>query len=105
MKNEVIIFNSATEENLSSEMQERQEEVTMFLMKKIIWALENNVDEFTFAEIPETGLSLSAKRSDFFEALNINFDKLLAYEEYELCAKVKEWIDYLEVENINKKTK
>ena len=41
---------------------------------------------------------MAIKRDNFLDALEHNMDKMEAYEEYELCKKSIEWIDYLNAE-------
>jgi len=47
---------------------------------------------------------MAIKRDNFLDALEHNLDKMENYEEYELCKKSIEWIDYLKTgNNINDK--
>ena len=70
IEDEVIILKSLTDEEVKMEMIERQQEMTLLLSKKIVWALEKNIT------------------------------RLEDYEEYELCEQVRKWIDYLKIEEI-----
>lgn len=100
MENNIITFNSKDEEELILEMKTREQEVTIFLINKIVWALENNKDSFVFANLKFDNLSIGAKREDYLEALETNLEKLERYEEYELCKNAIKWIEYLNIENI-----
>ena len=92
IEDEVIILKSLTDEEVKMEMIERQQEMTLLLSKKIVWALENNRDVFIYAFINfEDGQrAIGVKRDAYLEA----------YEEYELCEQVRKWIDYLKIEEI-----
>lgn len=100
MEDNIITFDSRDEDELILEMKSREEEVTIFLIKKIVWALENNKDSFVFANLRFDNLSIGTKRKDYLEALETNLIKLEKYEEYELCKKAIGWIEYLKSENI-----
>lgn len=106
MKDEVIEFEGTDEESLLLEMKVREREMGTLLVKKTIWALENNKDEFVYA-IHELGdFIMAIKRESYLDALEKNFEKIEKYEEYELCKKSIEWIDYLKIEektNANKR--
>ena len=102
MKDEVIEFEGADEEALVLEMKVREREMGTLLVKKTIWALENNKDEFIYAIHAKDDFIMAIKRDNFLDALEHNLDKMEAYEEYELCKKAVEWINYLKIEeNVN----
>lgn len=99
MKDEIIEFEGADEDALILEMKVREQEMGILLVKKTIWALENNKDEFIYAIHVKDDFIMAIKRDNFLDALKHNIDKMESYEEYELCKKSLEWIDYLKTEN------
>ena len=106
MKDEVIEFEGADEEELLLEMKVREREMGTLLVKKTIWALENNKEEFIYAIHSKDDFVMAIKRYNFLDALEHNMDKMEAYEEYELCKKSIEWINYLKIEektDVNKR--
>ncbi len=102
MKDKVIEFAGEDEESLLLEMKIREKEMGILLVKKTIWALENNKDEFVYA-IHELGdFIMAIKRESYLDALEKNFEKIEGYEEYELCIQSNKWIEYLKIEeNVN----
>ena len=92
------------DENLEDVMLENKRGITLHLTKFLIWALENNMDSFSFAQIIVEGeeheFFLGCKREDYLEALRKQLQNLIEYEEYELCGKVEEWINYLKAEEL-----
>jgi hypothetical protein len=73
----------------------------------LMWALDNNMDSFSFANIAIEGeeggsFQLGCKREDYLDALEKQKQNLIEFEEYELCPKMEEWIKYLEAERIVK---
>ena len=93
------------DENLEDVMLLNKRGITLHLAKFLIWALENNMDNFSFAQIIVEGedgaeFFLGCKREDYLEALRKQLNNLIEYEEYELCGKVREWIDYLKTEEM-----
>ena len=106
MKDDIIEFKGENEEEIKIEMQVRHQELAILLVKKIIWALDNNIDEFILAMHEHDGFLVGVKRDNYLEALEKNLEKMENYEEYELCKKSIEWIDYLKIEektNVNKR--
>ena len=90
--------------DLEKVLQEHHKEFSITIAKYLLWAMENNVDAFVFADIlMDDGerlepLKLGCARIDYLEAFKKQLNNLLEMEEYELCAKLKPWIEYLEVE-------
>ena len=99
-------------EDLENIMMMHKKEMAIHLAKFLIYALENNMDHFTFVEIEIKGLQmdgdpdgegeflLGCKRGDYLEALKKQLESLVDYEEFELCSKLQEWISFLELEQI-----
>ena len=57
--------------------------------------LEADVDSVVIGFISKLSMELLVKREGYLEALEKNLPRCEAEEEYELCAKVKIWIDKL----------
>ena len=98
------------EEDIQSLLHESKRPVAVSLTNFLLWALEYNVDSFIFAEVmvkhPDgvhEVLKMGCKRSDYLEACRKQLNHLIEFEEYELCPKLQEWIDYLEIEEKVKK--
>ncbi len=98
MKDEIIELEGKNDSEISIEMRTRKQEMSIFLVKKIIWALDNNVDEFVYAIHNYDGFIIAVIRENFLEALKKNFERMEQYEEYELCSKSNKWINYLKNE-------
>ena len=98
-------------DDLENVMLMNKKAMTIHLAKFLIYALENNMDYFTFVEIEIKGLPLEdgdgsgefvlgCKREDYLEALHKQLESLVEFEEFELCSKLKEWISFMELEKI-----
>ena len=99
-------------DDLENVMLLHKKTMTIHLAEFLIYALENNMDHFTFVEIEFKGQTfqdddgddgqfvLGCKREDYLEALEKQLDSLVGFEEFELCSKLKEWISFLELEKI-----
>lgn len=106
MKDDIIEFKGENEEEIKIEMQVRHQEMAILLVKKIIWALDSNIDEFILAMHEHDGFLVAVKRDNYLEALEKNLKKMEEYEEYELCKKSIQWVGYLKIEektNANKR--
>lgn len=74
-------------------------ELTVRMIEAILYCVEFKISKLTFAEIETEGtkgaLSLNVHESDFSQNIDINFNRLIGWEEYELCSacvKAKEII-------------
>lgn len=99
-------------EELESILYNNKHKLTVTIAEFLIWALENNVDDFIFAEVTvkdpefeseEHSITLGCKREDYHTALEKQLKNLIEFEEFEMCPKLQEWIDYLDVEQKVKK--
>jgi hypothetical protein len=99
-------------EELESILYNNKHKLTVTIAEFLIWALESNVDDFIFAEVlvrnPESEseehvITLGCKREDYHTALEKQLKNLIEFEEFEMCPKLQEWIDYLDVEEKVKK--
>ena len=92
--------------NLETFLYDKKHWFSKTIAQFLCWALENNVDEFIFAEVivpykdteaVET-IRLGCRREEYLDALEKQLINLIEFEEYELCPKIEEWIDYLKIE-------
>lgn len=94
-------------EHLEDILLVHKHKISVHLAKMLMWALDNNMDSFSFANIAIEGeeggsFQLGCKREDYLDALEKQKQNLIEFEEYELCPKMEEWIKYLEAERIVK---
>jgi hypothetical protein len=91
----MIQFDSENAEDLEFETHQRSGEVSVEICKCVIEGLEADVDSVVIGFISKLSMELLVKREGYLEALEKNLPRCEAEEEYELCAKVKIWIDKL----------
>jgi hypothetical protein len=97
--------------NLESFLQDKKHWFSKTIAEFLCWALENNVDSFIFAEVavpyPDDDavevIRLGCKREEYLDACEKQLKNLIEFEEYEMCPKLQEWIDYLKIERKVKK--
>ena len=92
-------------EDLESVLLMNKHKISVHLAKMVVWALENNMDKFTFANILVEGeeqgeFHLGCSRGEYLEALKKQKVNLIEFEEYEMLEKLDEWIAFLELETI-----
>jgi len=92
----MIEINAATEQEMYDAFTERSKELKHELVLSVIDVLEGNRKEADFVTIMPLGVSLKIKSEDYYKALEKNKDILVEYEEYELAAKV---VDFLRKKN------
>lgn len=99
-------------EELESVLYNNKHKLAVIISEFLLWALENNVDDFVFADVvvkdplnecDDQHLKLGCERKDYYTALEKQLKNLIEFEEFELCPKLQEWIDYLEIEEKVKK--
>ena len=108
---ETIQLELDLENNLENLLLEKKHKFATTIAQFLCWALENNVDSFVFAEIavpyPDEDavelIKLGCKREEYLNALEKGIKNLIEFEEYELCPKLQEWIEYLQIEKKVKK--
>ena len=106
-----IKFELEDDSNMQAFLQSKKYEFSKTIAQFLCWALENNIDSFIFAEAEilhaKSGyveiLKLGCKRDEYLDALQKQLKNLIEFEEYEMCPKIQEWIDYLEIEEKVKK--
>tara|TARA_R110002153_G_C13064907_1_gene472589 strand:- start:172 stop:504 length:333 start_codon:yes stop_codon:yes gene_type:complete len=91
-------------EDLENLLREKHHEVAKRISEFLIWAMENNADAFVFADIllddgeRLDSIQLGCERKDYLEAFEKQLKNMIELEEFEICPKLKEWIDYLKIE-------
>jgi hypothetical protein len=98
----MIEFNSENIDQLEEECKMRAHEVSFATVQAILLGLENDVDVVNVGYLKKLNMEITCKRSGYLEALELNFQRCLELEEYELCEKAKTWIDKLK-DNESKK--
>ncbi len=76
----------------------QEHKIAMHLAKGLIMAVSEGESEFKFAEVVfEDGqcIQLGCNKRDYYEAMHKQIDILERYEEYEMCAQLKESIKKL----------
>lgn len=71
------------------------------IVDKVTYAIDNDLDEIDVAEIVSITdiITLKSSRKFFIETLEYNMKNLIQNEEYEYCARCKEYLDILKKEN------
>jgi len=88
----MLKFNAKNLEELQEEVKARSHEVAIAIVSAVCLALEKDVDHVEIGSVAEGGLSIGVKRSDYLKALDLNLGRCQEAEEYELCAKVVDWM-------------
>ena len=94
----MIQFNSNNLEDLHEEMNLRNTEISVEIIKGICDALDQNIGSVLVAFAPEveSGLEIFIEKPNFLEALEINLDRCENAEEFELCQRAIKWIEKLQ---------
>tara|TARA_R110001592_G_C13142982_1_gene747487 strand:+ start:1094 stop:1378 length:285 start_codon:yes stop_codon:yes gene_type:complete len=91
----MINFNAKTSEELEIEMEERSEEICVSICQSVCDALDINADKVIIGFITNFGTELVANSEGFLFCLEENLTRLENAEAYELCDRVKKWIEKL----------
>lgn len=72
--------------------------LSMAIIERICYAIDNNLRNVDVAVIvtDKCNITLHSSSRNFENTLKTNMEKLIEYEEYELCAKAKEHLDMLQ---------
>ena len=97
----MLRFNSDNIHDLQEEFNLRSTEISLHIVESICYALDNNIDQITIGEfesedIYNLGMELHCNSEDYLEALKTNLSKCIDAEEYDMCAKARDWIFKLE---------
>lgn len=95
----MLRFNSDNIHDLQKEFNLRATEISIFIVESICNALDNNEDSVTIGEFDSVevyDIGLHCSKPDYLEALKTNLPKCIDAEEYEVCAKARDWIIKLE---------
>lgn len=94
----MLYFKSTTEEDLADEINQRAYEVAQSITETITLALEEDIESeaVLFGEIPSIDMQLIIEREDFLKNLDMNFERLIEEELFELAQRSKKWMDWLE---------
>ncbi len=82
-------------------LKEKHAEISKKIAEFLVWALENDVEAFVFADIllddgeRLDNMQLGCERKDYFEALEKQLNHMIEFEEFELCKELQKWIDLL----------
>jgi len=95
----MLKFNSNNIQDLQEEFNLRATEISIHIISSVCVALEKDIDSITIGEFdtPEQyDLGLYCTKPDYLDALKTNLQKCIDAEEYEVCAKARDWITILE---------
>lgn len=72
--------------------------LSVAIVDRVCYAVDNNVLKIDVALIVthNTNITLYSSFKNFEDTLRSNMEKLVEYEEYEICAKAKDRIDILQ---------
>lgn len=65
------------------------------IIKRISYAIDNNLEKVAIIRLvfPEYVVTLSSEKEYFKGALISNMEKLIKYEDYEMCAVAKKYLE------------
>ena len=98
----MLRFNSDNIDDLQEEFNSRSTEISLHIVESICHALDNNIDRVTIGEfdsdaVYDLGVELHCNSEDYIEALKTNLPNCIDAEEYEICAKARDWISKLDI--------
>jgi hypothetical protein len=73
-------------------------ELTKRIVEYIFFAIDNELEYIEVAELimPDEVIVIECTKPKFFLTLNTNMHTLIKYEEYELCAQIKNYLNKLQ---------
>jgi hypothetical protein len=93
----MIEFEATNYEELEEEAQRRAHEISIATLNAICNGIDEGADVISLGFLTNLNMDISVKRSDYLEALKLNIRRAAEVEEFELCAKVTEYIQILEL--------
>jgi hypothetical protein len=94
-----------TDKSFTEVLKEIDRELSKEIINAVCGAIDNNktyVKVAEFITMLET-IDITCRKSDYLKSLEVNMDILIRYEDYELCAKAKKYIDALKEKKPRKK--
>jgi hypothetical protein len=92
----MILFESTDFESLNTEFQIRSNEISIEVLRKICKvAHDSSIEKIVIGAVPKLDFELVIGRSEFISSLEKNLSRVEEEEEYELCARAVECIEYL----------
>ena len=95
----MLKFNAKTAQELEEELTKRSNEISVETVRGIILALENDDDAVLLGFIPSVQMDVTVKRSGYLTALELNLEKCVDSDEFELCKEATKWIKILKESN------
>ncbi len=92
----MLEFESHSLEELEEEARQKATQVSIEILNGICKALDEGADVVTFAFLSNIDMDVNINKENFLEGLKINFPRVEAAEEFELCARATKWIAKLE---------
>lgn len=88
---------------LNEVLKEHDLGLSIAIIDRVCYAIDNNIKKIDVAVVITDlcNITLHSSFKNFEDTLTTNMEKLIEYEEYELCAKAKEHLDIIK----NKKKK
>jgi len=97
---ELIINNK--EIDIATVMEENQQVLSIEMIKRISYAVDKNLPKIGIIRLisPEYVITISSERNYYKHTLTSCIEKLIKFEEYEMCSIAKKYIEILEKENV-----
>lgn len=94
----MIEFQANNMEELEEEARLKATEISIEILEGICNALDNGADIVSLGILSNLDMDITVKRSNFIEALTLNFERVEQAEEFELCSRAVKWIEILQTE-------
>jgi hypothetical protein len=91
----MLQFNAKNAQELEEELTHRSNEIGVETVRGIVLALENDDDAVLLGFIPSVQMDVTVKRSGYLTALELNLNKCVEADEFELCKEATKWIKTL----------
>ena len=95
----MVKFNSKNIYELQKEFDLRSTEISIHIVKSVCHALENKLDSVAIGEfntLDKYAVDIYCNRQEYLDVLKTNLPRCIAAEEYEICAKARDWISRLD---------
>lgn len=85
------------DKTLNEVLKEHDLGLSAAIVERVCYAIDNNIKKIDVAVIVTDlcNITLHSSFKNFEDTLTSNMEKLIEYEEYELCAKAKEHLDLI----------
>ncbi len=94
----MIEFEATNLDEFEAEARRRAHEISVATLTAICKGIEENADVVSFGFLSKLNMDISVKKSNYLEALELNIGRAAEIEEFELCAKARNYIEQLKLE-------